>query len=194
MRNKIFAVASLLIIASMVLAACATPTAQPSAPQVTEVVKTVVVTVEGKEVVVTATPEPTAPPAEIKSKDPTTLTYAVFGDPETLDPALDYETAGGELVMQVYDTLVTYNKDNPVEFVPQLATEVPTLDNGGISADGTTYTFKIRQGVKFHDGSDLTPEDVAYTFQRNLLQGGPAPEWISYRFLWVSTTAFRKSW
>jgi len=179
MRNKIFAVASLLIIASMVLAACATPTAQPSAPQVTEVVKTVVVTVEGKEVVVTATPEPTAPPAEIKSKDPTTLTYAVFGDPETLDPALDYETAGGELVMQVYDTLVTYNKDNPVEFVPQLATEVPTLDNGGISADGTTYTFKIRQGVKFHDGSDLTPEDVAYTFQRNLLQGGTAsPQWL----------------
>ena len=39
MRNKVFAVASLLIIASMVLAACATPTAQPSAPQVTEVVK-----------------------------------------------------------------------------------------------------------------------------------------------------------
>ena len=179
MRTKIFAVASLLIIASMVLAACATPTAQPSAPQVTEVVKTVVVTVEGKEVVVTATPEPTAPPAEFKSKDPTTLTYAVFGEPETLDPALDYETAGGELVQQVYDTLIYYNKENPTEFVPQLATEVPSLDNGGISADGTTYTFKIRQGVKFHDGSDLTPEDVAYTFQRNLLQGGTAsPQWL----------------
>jgi peptide/nickel transport system substrate-binding protein len=179
MRNKVFAVASLLIIASMVLAACATPTAQPSAPQVTEVVKTVVVTVEGKEVVVTATPEPTAPPAEYKSKDPTTFTWATFGDPQTLDPALDYETAGGAITMQVYDTLIYYNKDNPVEFVPQLATEVPTLDNGGISADGMTYTFKIRQGVKFHDGSDLTPEDVAYTFQRGLLQGGSqSPQWL----------------
>src|SRR5690606_33930042 len=38
--------------------------------------------------------------------------------------------------------------------------------------DGLVYTFKIRSGVQFHDGSPLTPEDVAYTFRRSLLQGG----------------------
>ena len=55
-------------------------------------------------------------------------------------------------------------------------TEVPTLENGGISADGKTYTFTIRQGVKFQEGADLTPEDVAYSFKRNMIvdpDGGP---------------------
>ena len=114
------------------------------------------------------------------AKDPTTWVEVTLpGGAETLDPAFDYETAGGGILMQVYDTLVWYNKEKANEFVPQLATEVPTLENGGISADGKTYTFKIRSGVKFHDGTDMTVEDVAYSFQRNLLQGGTAsPQWL----------------
>jgi len=48
-----------------------------------------------------------------------------------------------------------------------------------ISADGTVYTFHIRQGVKFHNGDGLTPSDVAYSFQRGLLQGGGvSPQWL----------------
>ena len=86
MRNKLLVLASLVIIASMVLAGCATPTAttapQPAQPGVTEVVKTVEVTVPGENTVqvVTATPPPAAPPATFKSKDPTTFVYATFGD------------------------------------------------------------------------------------------------------------------
>jgi peptide/nickel transport system substrate-binding protein len=169
MRNKLFFLFSLLIIASMVMSACA--------PQ--KVVETVVVAGTPQVVEITSTPEPTAGPKEFNSKDPTTFTNVVFGDPETLDPALDYETAGGGIVQNVYDTLIWYNKDDPSNFVPNLATEVPTVDNGGISADGKTVTFKIRQGVKFHDGSDMTVDDVAYTFQRGLLQGGTSsPQWL----------------
>ena len=52
------------------------------------------------------------------------------------------------------------------ELVPALATEVPTIDNGLISEDGLTYTFPIREGVMFHDGTELTAEDVKYSWDR----------------------------
>jgi ABC-type transport system substrate-binding protein len=104
--------------------------------------------------------------------DPTSFVIASAGDIDTLDPALSYDTASGEIVQNVYETLVFYDGESTDKFIPQLATEVPTLENGGISADGTTYTFKIRPDVKFHNGDVLTPTDVAYSFQRGLLQGG----------------------
>jgi peptide/nickel transport system substrate-binding protein len=178
MRNKLIVFASLLIMASMVLAACA-----PAAPQ--EVVKTVqvVTTVEvpgpqGEPVIVTATPEPVMT-KEWKSADPTTYNEATFGEPETFDPALNYETAGAAVIQNTHDTLIFYNRENPVEFVPMLALEVPSVENGGISADGLTYTLNIRTGVKFHDGTDMLPSDIAYTFQRGLLQGGTSsPQWL----------------
>jgi len=181
--RKLYLVASLVIVASMLLSACGpTPavpagTAQPGATTVvTSVVQQTVVATSV--VVVTATPEPAKP---IVSADPTTYTAVTFGEPETLDPALVYETSGGTIVMNMYDTLVFYNRDNPIEYVPQLATEVPSVENGGISADGLTYTFKIRKGVKFHDGTEMTPDDVAFSFQRGLLQGGTSsPQWLYY--------------
>jgi peptide/nickel transport system substrate-binding protein len=172
MRNKLLVLASLLIIASMVLAAC-TPATPQTVVQTVEVVKTVEVAgPAGETMVVTATPPPAPAAKEWVSKDPTTWTQATFGEPETLDPALDYETAGGEVNQNIYDRLIDYNKNDPNTFVPMLATEVPTMENSGISADGLTWTFKIRTGVKFHDGTEMTPDDVAFTFQRGILQGG----------------------
>ncbi len=113
------------------------------------------------------------------SADPTTFVTLEFGGVDTLDTALAYDSASGEVLQQVYDTLVTYDRESKSDLVPMLATEIPTIDNGGISADGLTYTFKIRKGVKFHTGEELTPEDVAFTFQRGLLQGGSnSPQWL----------------
>ena len=80
--------------------------------------KTVEVQVEGQTVIVTATPEPPAPAKEFKSTDPTTYIEVTFGDPDTLDPALDYETAGGGVIQNVYDTLIYFQKENPNAFVP----------------------------------------------------------------------------
>jgi peptide/nickel transport system substrate-binding protein len=124
---------------------------------------------------------PSAAPAAsaAKSKDPTTWVEVTFGEPETLDPSLTYETAGGEINQNVLDNLVFFKKDSAVDFVPMIATEVPSAENGGISADGKTYTFKIRQGVTFHDGTPMTVEDVAFTFWRNILAGGTSsPQWM----------------
>jgi peptide/nickel transport system substrate-binding protein len=161
MRTKVLALVGTLAVASMLLTACGAPTPET-------IIQTVVV--EGTPMVVTPT---AAPPAEVKSKDPTTFVEATIGEPDSLDPAWDYETAGGGIVANVYEGLVFYNKDKATEFIPQLATDWK------LSADGMTYTFTIRKGVKFHDGADLTPGDVAYTFQRGLLQGGTSsPQWL----------------
>jgi peptide/nickel transport system substrate-binding protein len=175
-------VASLVIVASMLLSACGPTPAVPTAePKGSPAVVTAVVTQVAVQTVVVTAPAPTTVPTSHNSADPTTFTSVTFGDPDTLDPALAYETAGGSIIQNTYDSLVFYNRENPVEFVPQLATEVPSVENGGISADGMTYTFKIRKGVMFHDGTEMTPADVAYSFQRGLLQGGTAsPQWLFY--------------
>jgi peptide/nickel transport system substrate-binding protein len=166
--RKIFALLSLLIVASMVLAACGG--GQPASPQ--EIVQTVIVDGTPQVVVVTATPEGPAP-VNLNSKDPKTFLQVVFGEPETFDPALAYDTASGEVVMNVYEPLVFYDGVYTDKFVGLLA------ESWEVSADGTVYTFKIRQGVKFHEGQDMTPSDVAYTFQRGLLFGGyHGPQWL----------------
>ena len=167
MKSKLFMFVGILMIASMVLAAC-----QPAAqPETVTIIETVVVEKEGetvveeREVVVTATPEPVEA-ATFASKDPETFVYTTFGDIDTWDPAFEWDSASAEGILNVYDTLVEFNGDDAASFVPQLA------ESWDISEDGLTYTFHIREGVSFHDGSALTPEDVAFTFQRGLLQGG----------------------
>lgn len=105
--------------------------------------------------------------------DPTTIVNASIGDADTLDPALSYDTASGEIIQNVYETLVYYDGIKTDEFVGQLA------ESWDVSEDGTEWTFKLRDGVKFHEGGDLTPSDVVYSFVRGLLQGGySSPQWM----------------
>ncbi len=67
----------------------------------------------------------------VTSKDPTTWTETAFGDIDTLDVTHAYESAGGEVIENVYDRLLWYKKDSVTEFVPWLATEVPSLKMAG---------------------------------------------------------------
>jgi peptide/nickel transport system substrate-binding protein len=192
-KNKQLAILAILaMIAPMVLGACG-PT---PAPEVVEKVVTQVVTQTVKEtvketVIVAGTPqvvekevtkvvevpkEVTAVPQVVsfdKAPDPTTLTYAMPDDAADLDPHLAYEGTSYEIIINVVEPLIFFNRDSASEFVPVLATEVPSVQNGGISADGTVYTFKIRQGVKFHNGNDFTASDAAYSWERVLLQSDP---------------------
>jgi peptide/nickel transport system substrate-binding protein len=176
-RNNLTLFLSLLVIAGMALAGCAQPTQAPAqrtldhtsvASQPAPVGPTVLV--------VTATP---MPPPEFKSKDPSTYVFADWDGIVLLDPASTYSADDGQIILNTHDTLITYNREDPNSLVPMLALEVSSLENGGISADGLTYTFKIRPGVRFHDGTEMTPGDVAYTFQRGILQGGTtSPQYL----------------
>lgn len=112
-------------------------------------------------------------------KNPDTIIYATIGEPDTLDPAIDYEQSGGEVLQNVYETLVWYEGDSAENLVPMLATEVPTFENGRISPDGLMYNFTLRSGITFHDGTDLTTEDVVYSIQRVARLDSPiTPGWM----------------
>jgi peptide/nickel transport system substrate-binding protein len=101
-------------------------------------------------------------------RNPDVIVHAADDEPLSLDPAQAEPGEGGEsVILQVYERLVEFSPEGP-ELEPGLATEVPSEDNGMISEDGLTYTFPIRDGVSFHDGSPLTADDVKYSWDRVL--------------------------
>ena len=99
-------------------------------------------------------------------KNPGLLVHAADDEPTTLDPAQVEPGEGGEtIILQVYDRLLDIGPASAA-LIPSLAVEIPSLSNGGISEDGLTYTFKLRPGVTFHDGTSLTADDVKYSWDR----------------------------
>ena len=102
-----------------------------------------------------------------------TLTVTFQGEPTGLDPAIAWENESMSIERLTYQTFLTYASKPGVagtELVPDLATEVPSGTNGGISADGLVYTFHIRKGVKFAPpvSREVTAEDFKYSFERML--------------------------
>jgi peptide/nickel transport system substrate-binding protein len=97
------------------------------------------------------------------------------GEPETLEPAWTYETAGSSIELNIYEGLTAFKREKVDEFIPALATDWKASD------DGMEVTFNIREGVKFHQGGTLEPHDVAYTLHRSMLQGRlDGFQWILY--------------
>jgi peptide/nickel transport system substrate-binding protein len=101
-----------------------------------------------------------------------TLTFAVGAEPASLDGHREDSFATIHPVAPHYSLLVKVNQDKPSEIVGDLA------ESWAISKDGLTYTFKIRDGVRFHDGSPLTARDVKATYDRII---SPPPGVVSLR-------------
>jgi peptide/nickel transport system substrate-binding protein len=94
----------------------------------------------------------------------------VWGDtlPATLDPHAIFDVPSQFVLLNVYDGLYRY-QSNPPRLEPWLA------ESHTVSADGLTWEFSLRAGVKFHDGSAMTAEDVVYSFRRLLtMNRGPS--------------------
>ena len=90
----------------------------------------------------------------------TTLVYAQGADPRGLDPHLVDDGESAKVTFQIYEGLLKYAKDS-TDIEPCLAEELPT-----VSDDGLTYTFKLRKGVKFHDGTDFNADAVKFNVER----------------------------
>ncbi|WP_462413187.1 ABC transporter substrate-binding protein [Neobacillus sp. Marseille-QA0830] len=86
------------------------------------------------------------------------LQVAIDAQPPTLDPQVSTTTATKEIARHIFETLLVLNPDYEVQ--PMLAEKVDKSD------DGLTYTFHLRQGVKFHNGKEMTAEDVVASMNR----------------------------
>ena len=97
---------------------------------------------------------------------PDVLVVGQIAEPQSLDPHTVTATNDFRILVNVYDGLVRF-KDGTLEVEPALA------ESWEISDDGKTYTFKLRKGVKFHDGSDFDAEAVKFNFDRMLKKDHP---------------------
>ncbi len=127
----------LLVITSMLLASCG-PTPVPTVPP-------------------TKPPEPTKPPAPTATPAPVTLIFGAQGEPVCLDPPIITDGISGRIINQVFEGLVKYDKDT-TNVVPGLA------EKWDVSADGKVWTFTLRKGVKFHDGTDFDAKAVVFNW------------------------------
>ncbi len=96
---------------------------------------------------------------DIKQGGSMTVTYK--DDVSTLDPAIGYDWQNWSMIKSLFDGLMDY-VPGTTELRPEIA------ESYEISEDGTVFTFKLRDGVKFHNGRDLTAEDVKYSIERTV--------------------------
>ncbi len=101
-----------------------------------------------------------------------TLTIGVRGGPDSIDPHFTASGTHAEALKHVFDTL-TWSGDG-LEVEPRLAESWKLIND-------TTWEFKLRRGVKFHDGSDFTAEDVKFSIERIPAVSGPNPTTIYVR-------------
>ena len=103
-------------------------------------------------------------PALLAATPKDTLVLAMaFDDIISLDPAESFEISTGELLGNAYDRLLRFDVDKPSKLVPDVAA------SWAVSADGKTYTFTLKSGLKFASGNPLTADDVAWSLQRAVL-------------------------
>jgi len=103
-------------------------------------------------------PEKSEMKEAVKAEEPLKELRVTFAWPTYIDPAVGSDFSSSSSFVNLYDTLVYPTPDGSVK--PNVAERWET------SADGLSWTFYLRRGVKFHDGSELTAEDVAFTMDR----------------------------
>ncbi len=108
-----------------------------------------------------AQPVPTAP--ALQPQKGGQITVGTSQELESFNPLMPFIEAQRGVQMCIFDSL--WRIDPKGDYIPNLATEIPTLTNGGISRDGLLFTVKLRKNVKWHDGQSFTAKDVVAHWQ-----------------------------
>ncbi len=104
--------------------------------------------------------------------DAETIVMALERDQDNMDPHMHFQRVGIIMNINMYDSLL--HKNIKLEYEPSLATEWKALDE-------TTWEFKLRQGVKFHNGDPFSAEDVKFSFDRVLDPNTKSPQYGNIR-------------
>jgi len=104
---------------------------------------------------------------------PTTLVQDTFGGgPQYVDPSIDYENAGGNVIQNVNEQLMWFKGADATTPVPWLASSQT------VSTDGLTYTYQLRKGIKFSDGTPFNASAVYFSIMRTIIIDDPSsPAW-----------------
>ena len=140
-RYQWLSIASLAAMVILVLAGCAGAAPEAAAPAEEAAVEE-------------------APAAETGEK---TLIYGLSQEPELLNPLIRTQTVANEVAGFMEEGLLAIDPDG--NYYARLATEVPSLENGGVSDDGLTITYNLRDDVLWSDGEPFTCDDVLFTYE-----------------------------
>jgi len=178
-HNKLFSLLVLILLASMVLAACqpaATPTEAPP-PETEEAVEPTEAPPEPEPTEVPPEPEPTEEPepepTEPPAEEKVTIIIGVTDRISSIDPADAYSTHDWELMKNMGEGLLKW-APGTAELTTGLAVDFPE-----ISDDGLVYTFKLRPGITFADGLELTAPMYAEQLNRLLTIGPECPNGVA---------------
>lgn len=119
--------------------------------------------------------------------DPQEIILNLGGEGNTIDPNRASWSNERSVMMQCFDGLLAFNPD--LSLTPMVAKEIPTVANKGISADGKTYTFKLKTNVTWSDGTKVTAKDFEYSIKR-LFSPENASDYTSFYFNIVGGEAY----
>ena len=180
-RRILFTILSTLMVASLALAACggaaAPPTVAPTAPPATAPPAT-----EPSAEEPTAAAQECPPPVDVSAMEmpanPKTVTGGWTQEPNNINPYYTVMSYANWITQLTLAGLGEWDESG--NLVPELATEVPSAENGGVSADGLTITWHLKPCLYWSDGEPITANDVVFTYNSIVDPGNVVTQTTGY--------------
>ncbi len=170
--RKLIVWLALSILFVVAVSACAAPTPEPTKAPPPPAASSSSASSVASSSAPAATKPPTTAPTAVPTAGPKRggkVTMAVWQSPITLNALLGTQTVMDEVLVFVQEGMSKVMPNGTR--VPNLAKEIPTVQNGGVSADGKTVTWKLKEGLVYSDGKPVTCSDFKFTWQAWMTPG-----------------------
>lgn len=163
MRKPIPWIALLWVCALLALAGCATTNPDAVPPAAPAAAGDATPAAEGETAEGEATTVAEEPAAAAASGEEKTIILGLYQEPELLNYFLRTQTAASVVAHFLAEGLIDVDAEG--NYIPELAEEVPTVENGLVSEDGLTVTYRLKEGLLWSDGTPVTCDDAIFTWE-----------------------------